>query len=536
MQLKGSEPMEHQTGSTWENEYQSLWQQWPRFISVYIILFCCLICGLLLAAASSTAGTGLVNFAYVLHIFSSLTGKNLSYLLYSFSIQSILFLVFSHIFIRNDQYLKFKAKKAPIALLLLIALGHISAFYVFDPSMYYAAVSVLICAPTFLFCYFNYYEDIWLRELKTVKKFTYGFENRVFFPVLLMTVLSMQYGIAIFYDAMDRSGFRFNSGDHSVGIYFYLLIAFVQLFGLGMFARSSRNLPYTHLLIPLVVICISSAGYGFFGIVEGKYVVAIYVLTYLLGFCESIRHMYYINVRHGLNHSRAESIYIPLVNWGAGWICISSLVLPVVFKEISFAPMLILYSIIFPIWLLSSTRTKLKIGGSFGIGGVVLTIVFFLCSITPMTPTGLFDEISKNSEIDVGTFNVVFASIFTSFSVISLSIALVRLIRDISGIQMEMFFKNIKNPEMYKTFTGPIFFLSICAMFFCIAMSLIWMTIVVFEVGMPIGQLKQIALRMLVSCVMALFIKVLCLLLLIALPGRVFKLIGERARINGDFK
>jgi hypothetical protein len=343
-------------------------------------------------------------------------------------------------------------------------------------------------------------------------RYRYGFDIRVFFPNFLVCVSSISMGITAQYHI---EGIHF--GDNHImnvdtNMKFCWVVGIAQLLNLSLlaFPRSPNIRTYFHISIPLLVILISFAINIWFDGDEGKYGIAIYAMTYSLGLTQSIKHMSLLLKGDADQRGEALQFYFPAINWAMAVIPFGSLLMPTLFKELSYPPMLIYATIVLIGWQFTSNSNKSNplLCYWIGVSLSIACISSFLASALGFGPvTKIFSNLAKVGD------DYWLASILGTLSSLGMAATLIRLSKDILGLNLDYFFENIGKSRMYYEFVGT-FMLSLTAsLVMCVFNAVLWLAIVTY---FRYDQAEKFFFqqRMTVSCFGAL---VICLLSILTL-------------------
>jgi len=248
------------------------------------------------------------------------------------------------------------------------------------------------------------------------------------------------------------------------------------------------------------------------------------MLTFFLGFGEVAKNIYFIEQRraHGGNPD-ALRFFIQAANWSGVVYPTLFLLAPAIFVEMSFPPIICSVYAFVLFWLALAPNQKtsrLALAMAFAVG--YGTPIVFMISI------GHVLEFQAPPITDQTPFQTLLALI----ALIGFMAGLLRLSKDLFGLNLAAFTRNIWNRQVYSNDSACLFLLLSVSLGMTIVLTCAWFVLFVFPGPLTQPIKVQYANRLVYSGVAVVVLAILAVVCTIFRPTKLSTIIAQSAEIN----
>jgi hypothetical protein len=249
------------------------------------------------------------------------------------------------------------------------------------------------------------------------------------------------------------------------------------------------------------------------------------MITFFLGFGEVTKHLYFLNKA---NDARLE-FFMQGANWSGIVYPTLFLLSPPIFPEMSFVPIIIVVYAFVLFWLApdrSQKASKLALVFSFVVGyGIPLA---FIASFADL-PGFRIPPVIGQSPLQ---------TLLTLIALVGFMAGLLRLSKDVFGLTLSAFTRNIWNRQLYSNQTACLFLLLSMSLFVCTVLTIAWFILFIFpeaagSAGSPVNALRaDYAARLALAGVAVAVLSVLAVFLTIFRPTKLRHVMDAAEDVN----
>jgi 4-hydroxybenzoate polyprenyltransferase len=350
-------------------------------------------------------------------------------------------------------------------------------------------LSICLSSPMIFFVVKNYFLHRKTTDAASgyTKKFL-SFENRIYIPavILCFTNLGIGFTNAKLYFGSEKLyyGSELNSFEDLWNILAGNLLWIstpLIIMSLFYFLKSIKR-AFFLIELPFLTVAMAIFLVFFFKLYFLRYLVIGFTLTYMLGVAEIPKHIFFMDrlTAHEKNNHQDEneSFYHIGANWASVIFPTLSLAIPVIFTSMSFEPIIVLVFFSTLSWLLMEPANKKSMKALFYCLCVgILTPIAYSASALGV---GIDTFIAIKADTD-SAMKVLSIGMLTLMSLLGFTAGLMRLAKDLFGLNLTIFTKNIFNPSLYKGSVGPLFLLLFSTIIYGIAIVSLWIGVVFYS-------------------------------------------------------
>lgn len=336
--------------------------------------------------------------------------------------------------------------------------------------------SMLLSLPLFYYCVESYRLNQSVVTPKSTEDIRHNsFENLIFIPAFLLCIVNFSLGLLL----TRRLGQPYQnfSALFSWEDAAYLIGSFVVV---ALFYRYRVRATIIYVGYPLFVIGIGLFTFFALGWTSAKYIAFAIMITFFLGFGEVTKHLYFLAKKdpHYSADPRGIDFYLQGANWSGVVYPTLFLLSPAFFIEMSFFPIILIVYAFVLFWLaLTPQQKKSKVALVFSFAVGYGTPIAFIASIGHLT------EFFTPPITDQSPFQTLLALI----ALIGFMAGLLRLSKDLFGLRLDAFVRNIWNRNLYSFDAACLYLLLLMSQVVCIVLTFAWFILFIFPEGADEG-------------------------------------------------
>jgi 4-hydroxybenzoate polyprenyltransferase len=389
-----------------------------------------------------------------------------------------------------------------------------------SPPLYWSDLPVvfIFSSPLFYYCHKSY--ELFRSAQQpgsTEDARQQSFENLIFIPAFLLCIVNFSLGLLLErrIGQSHENAFAYLSWDDAP----YLIGSYVVI---DLYYRWRARAAYIYAACPLGVIVLGLLAFYAFNLESAKFIALAVMITFFIGFGEVTKHLYFIDNKNPkyVGDPRGIDFFMQGANWSGIVYPTLFLLAPAVFVEMSFLPIIFIVYIFVLFWLaLDSDQKKspLALVVSFAVG--YGTPIAFMVSIAYRTR--FFDPPL--------TDQTAFQTLLALIALIGFMAGLLRLSKDLFGLNLAAFVRNIWYRELYSNDAACLFLLLSTSLMVCIILTCAWLVLFIFP---AVSEVKLYATRLALVGVAVVVLSVLAVVMFVFRPSKLALIIQAAEEIN----
>lgn len=381
--------------------------------------------------------------------------------------------------------------------------GAMVLMWAMSPVVHYTDLLVagVFASPLLYYCYKSYQLYQRAKQCTAERERQHSFENLIFIPAFLLCIVNFAFGL-ILERRLDylEPGFAYLRWEHLP----YLVGSFIII---GLFYKWRTRAAYIYAAFPLAVITFGLLSFYLFGGTSAKFLALAIMITFFLGFGEVAKHLYFIETKNPnyVSDPRGAEFYLQGANWSGVVYPTVFLASPAIFPEMSFVPIIGIVYFFVLFWLAISTEQKKSKTGlvvSFLVGyGTPIAFMLSLGGVLRLYDPPLTDQ-------------TPFQTLLALIALIGIMAGLLRLAKDLFGLNLVAFVRNIWNRQLYSNEGACLFLLLSIGLIVTIVLTCAWLILFIFptvgqaEAKLYSTRLALVGVAVVVLCVLAVLITI----------------------------
>lgn len=477
----------------------------------------------LLAIAALCMLTGLVAATKAFPEWDMLTNKSSLTIAFLYVLPNVAFLAYRQMYsaprYQNHEVSAAQWSLAWAGVVLFIMVWSVSA----SPSVYWGDFFyvLILTSPLFYYCVTSYrlYKSASVPDTEADKR-QKSFENLIFVPAFLLCIVNFSLGLLLKRRLAQpyESIMALSSWEDAA-----YLVGSITVVSLYYVWRVRAVIIYVG--GPLFVIGLGLLAFFALGWSSAKFISLAVMITFFLGFGEVTKHLYFLN-KHDTHYSadhRGIEFYLQGANWSGVVYPTLFLLSPAFFTEMSFFPIIVVVYTFVLFWLaLDPVLKKSKVALVFSFAVGYGTPVAFILSIAG------FARFSAPPITDQSSFQTLLALI----ALVGFMAGLLRLSKDLFGLRLDAFVRNIWNPRLYSFDAACLFLLLAMSQLVCIVLTFAWFVLFIFPEGSAEATRSHFSSRLALVGIAVVVLSVLAVLTTIFRPTKLAMTVMETEKIN----